>query len=268
MLKILLIVAGGYLLLVGVTWVMQAGMLYLPHVAGRELVATPNAIGLDYKEVTLETSDGVRVHGWFVPGASQRVLIYFHGNAGNISHRLHSIRQFHELALSVFIIDYRGYGQSGGKPSETGLYRDAEAAWGYLTGDRGVAPENIILFGRSLGGSVASWLAVKENPGALIVDSAFTSVPDIGQEAYPFLPVRLLSRFQHATREHVAKATCPVMVIHSRDDEIIPFHHGEAIFSAAQEPKTFLEIRGGHNDAQMTSLATYHAGLQSFLGSL
>jgi fermentation-respiration switch protein FrsA (DUF1100 family) len=268
MLKLLLIVAGGYLLLVAFVYLTQAGMLYLPNMPGRELLATPQAVGLDYEDLTLEASDGVRVHGWFVPGESPRVLLYFHGNAGNISHRLHSIQQFHDLGLSVLIIDYRGYGRSDGKPTEKGLHRDAQAAWHYLTDDRGVAPEDIIVFGRSLGGAVASWLAAHEKPAALIVDSSFTSVPDIGQDAYPWLPVRLLSRFEHATREHVASSTCPVLVVHSRDDEIIPFRHGEAIYSAANEPKTFLEIRGGHNDAHTTSAATYRDGLQSFLNSL
>ena len=268
MLKLLLAIAGAYLLLLAFLYVTQGRMLYLPHLPGRDLDAMPSAIGLAFEDVMLQTSDGVNVHGWFVPGESERVVLYFHGNAGNISHRLYSIRDWHELGLSVFIIDYRGYGQSGGRPSEQGLYRDGEAAWQYLTGDRGIAAENIILFGRSLGGSVASWLAAREQPAALIVESSFTSVPDIGQEAYPWLPVRWLSRFQHATRDEVQKATSPVLVVHSRDDEIIPFHHGEAIFAAANEPKTFLEIRGGHNDGHAVSATIYRDGMRAFLNSL
>lgn len=268
MLKLLLIIGGGYLVLVAFVYLGQAGMLYLPNLPGRGLESTPRAVGLDYEDVTLEASDGVHVHGWFVPGASSRVLLYFHGNAGNISHRLHSIRQFHDLGLSVFIIDYRGYGRSGGKPSEKGLYRDAEAAWKYLTEDRGVAADQIIAFGRSLGGSVASMLAAQQTPQALIIESSFTSVPDIGQETYPWLPVRWLSRFKHATREHVARASVPILVVHSRDDELIPFHHGEAIFDAAREPKTFLEISGGHNDAHLASASTYREGLRRFLDTL
>ena len=264
MLKFLLIAVGAYLLLVGFVFLTQASMLYLP---GRQLDATPEDIGLDYEDVSLDTSDGVRIHGWFVPGDSSRTLLYFHGNAGNISHRLRSIRQFHDLDLSVFIIDYRGYGLSEGSPSEDGLYQDADAAWQYLTEVRGIRAEDIVVFGRSLGGSVASWLAAAQSPGALIVDSSFTSVPEIGQEVYPWLPVRLLSRFQHATKEHVTKATCPVLVVHSRDDEIIPFHHGEALFSAANEPKSFLELRGGHNDAHFTSESDYIDGLRRFLRS-
>ncbi len=268
MLKLLFIVAGAYLLLVAFIYMTQASMLYLPGIPGRELLAAPDTVGLSYENVTLEASDGVSVHGWFVPGESQQVLLYFHGNAGNISHRLYSIKEFHDLGLSVFIIDYRGYGQSDGKPTEQGLYRDGEAAWRYLTGDRGIVAQNIILFGRSLGGSVASWLAAREQPAALIVESSFTSVPDIGQEAYPWLPVRLLSRFRHSTLDQVTKVACPVLVVHSRDDEIIPFHHGKEIFSAANEPKTFLEIRGGHNDGHAMSATVYRNGIKDFLDSL
>ena len=265
MLKFLLIAAGAYLALVGFTYLTQASLLYLPAVPGRQLDATPETIGLEFDDVMLTTSDGVRVHGWYVTGDDSRTLLYFHGNAGNISHRLHTIRQFHDLGLSVFIIDYRGYGQSEGKPSETGLYRDAEAAWQHLIDERGIAAEDVVVFGRSLGGSVAAWLGAERNPGALIIDSAFTSVPDIGQEVYPWLPVRLLVRFRHATKEYVAGAGCPVLVVHSRDDEIIPFHHGEELFSAAREPKTFLELRGGHNDAHFTSESAYMDGLRRFL---
>jgi len=268
MLKLLLVIAGAYLLLVAYVYLTQASMLYLPNMPGRELLAAPDTVGLDYEDITLETSDGVSVHGWFVPGDSSRVLLYFHGNAGNISHRVYSVRDFHDLGLSVFIIDYRGYGKSAGKPSERGLYRDGQAAWQYLTEDRGIAHENIILFGRSLGGSVASWLAAREKPGALIVESSFTSVPDIARDVYPWLPVRWLSRLRHSTRDEVAKATCPVLVVHSRDDEIIPFHHGETIYDAANEPKQFLEIRGGHNDGHAVSATVYGNGIQDFLASL
>jgi hypothetical protein len=267
MLKLLFIIAGAYVLLVIFVYLAQAGMLYLPNLPARDLDATPEAVGLAFEDVTLETSDGVRVHGWFVPGESDRVLLFFHGNAGNISHRLYSIREWHDLGLSVFIIDYRGYGRSEGNPTEQGLYRDGAAAWQYLAGERRIAPENIIVFGRSLGGSVAAWLAARQAPAALIVESSFTSVPDIGQEAYPWLPVRWLSRFKHATRDHVRQVTSPVLVVHSRDDEIIPFHHGEAIFAAASEPKTFLEIRGGHNDAHAVSAALYRDSLRDFLRS-
>lgn len=268
MLKFLLVIAAGYAAIVLTVYLAQGRMLYLPNAAGPSLDVTPASDGLDYEDVRLTTDDGVALHGWFVHGETNQVLLFFHGNAGDITHRLFSIRQFHDLGLSVFIIDYRGYGESGGRPSEKGLYRDAEAAWRYLTATRGIAPGDVIVFGRSLGGSVASWLVANHRPAALIVESSFTSVPDVAQELYPWLPTRWLARYRHATRDHVANATCPVLVIHSRDDEIIPYHHAEAIFAAANEPKSLLTIRGGHNDAISLDEENYIAGLRTFLSAV
>ena len=268
MLKLFVALAIGYALLVALIYLMQGRMLYLPNMPGRELAATPTDIGLVYEDVSIETSDGVVLHGWFIPADTARVLLFFHGNAGNISHRLESIRQFHQLGLSVLIIDYRGYGRSGGKVTEPGLYRDADAAWRYLTEVRGIRASDIVLFGRSLGGSVASRLATEQQPLGLIVESAFTSVPDVAQELYPWLPARWLSRLRHATRDHVRNVDCAVLVIHSRDDEIIPFHHGKAIYAAAAEPRMLLELRGSHNDAFVRDERAYLQGLQAFLGSL
>jgi len=243
-------------------------MLYLPNVAGRALTLTPTDAGMDYEDVFIETTDGVKLHGWFIPGESVRVLLFFHGNAGNISHRLESIRQFRSLGLSVMIIDYRGYGQSEGRTTEAGTYRDADAAWNYLTQHRSVRPQDIIVFGRSVGASVAAWLASKQDPAGLIVESSFTSVPDIASELYPWLPARWLSRLSHATRDFVRDVRCPVLVVHSRDDEIIPFHHAEALFAAAPEPRSLLVLRGTHNDAFVRDESTYLEGLRAFLARL
>ena len=267
MMKFVLVVAACYGLLVVVVYFMQSRMLYLPEVPGRELAMTPADGGMDYEDVSIETADGVTLHGWFIAGQSSRVLLFFHGNAGNISHRLDSIRQFQDLGLSVLIIDYRGYGQSEGRATERGMYRDAEAAWRYLTEDRGVVASEILIFGRSLGASVASRLAAHHQPLALVVESSFTSVPDIAQDLYPWLPVRWLTRLNHATRDYVKEVRCPVLVVHSRDDEIIPFHHAERIFASANEPRTLLEIRGTHNDAFLRDERTYIQGLQTFLGA-
>ena len=265
LLKLIFIVAACYVLLVACVYVGQERMIYLPDLPGRDLTAKPTDIGLEYEDVALETSDSVNIHGWFIPGESPRVLLFFHGNAGNISHRLDSIRQYHSLGLSVFIIDYRGYGRSGGRPSEAGINRDAVAAWDYLVLERDIDPRDIIVFGRSLGGAVAARLASRTEPLALIVESAFTSVPDIAQELYPWLPARWLSRMRHATRDYVGEVRSPVLVIHSRDDEIIPYHHGERIFERASEPKTLLTLRGTHNDAWLVDERTYLEGWRSFL---
>ena len=268
MLKLLLAGLACYALLALVVYLMQARMLYLPSVPGRSLDGTPTDIGADYTDVAIRTSDGVTLHGWYVTGDSDRVLLFFHGNAGNISHRLESVRQFLQLGLSVLIIDYRGYGQSEGRTTEQGIYRDADAAWRYLVETRGTPQERIVVFGRSLGASAAAYLASRYQPLALIVESSFTSVPDIADEYYPWLPVRWLSRLRHPTRDFVGETDAPVLVIHSRDDEIVPFRHGEAIYAAASEPRSLLEIRGTHNDAFLRDEQNYLAGLHSFLGGL
>ena len=266
--KLILVVAVCYSVLVVIVYLGQTRMIYLPDLPGRELTAVPHDVGMQYRDVTLTTSDNVKIHGWFIPGAGSRVLLFFHGNAGNISHRLDSIRQFHSLGLSVFIIDYRGYGQSDGRPTEAGMNRDALAAWEYLTGEMGTDPGDVILFGRSLGGAVAAKLAARTEPLALIVESSFTSVPDIASEIYPWLPARWLSRMRHATQDYVASARAPVLVIHSRDDEIIPYHHGERIFESAGPPRTLLPLRGSHNDAWLRDEANYIKGLRGFLASI
>lgn len=265
MLKLLLVLAAGYGFILAIVYVMQDRMLYLPNVPGRTLTVTPAVARMDYEDVFIETADGVTLHGWFIAGPGPRVLLFFHGNAGNISHRLESIRQFRNLGLSVLIIDYRGYGQSEGRTTETGIYRDADAAWHYLTEIRGVRPEDVVIFGRSVGASVAARLATQQRPLALIVESSFTSVPDIAQEIYPWLPARWLSRLSHATRDYVRDVRCPVLVVHSRDDEIVPFHHGEAIFAAAPEPRSMLVLRGSHNDAYLRDEQAYLDGLREFL---
>ena len=268
MLKIILTLAASYVLLLGIIYLLQDRMLYLPNVAGRELIMTPADAGMDFEDVLIATADSVTLHGWFIKGQSPHVLLFFHGNAGNISHRLDSLRQFWSLGLSVMIIDYRGYGQSEGKTTEAGTYRDADAAWRYLTQGRGVRPEDIVVFGRSVGASVAARLASEQDPQGLIVESSFTSVPDIAAELYPWLPARWLSRLSHATRDYVRDVRCPVLVVHSRDDEIVPFHHGEAIFTAAPEPRSLLELRGTHNDAFIRDERSYIEGVRAFLARL
>lgn len=263
----LLLTAGAlYAALVLLVYTFQGRLLYLPNIGGRGLDATPAAIGLDFEEVRITTSDGVSLHGWFIPSSdTYRVVLFCHGNAGNISHRLDSIRIFHDLGLSVLIFDYRGYGLSDGQPSEEGTYRDAEAAWVYLTEQRGFAGHQIIVFGRSLGAAIGAHLARKTRPAALIVESAFASVPDVAARHYWFLPVRWLSRFKYPTADYVRDVYSPTLVIHSRDDEINPIDQGREIFNFANEPKAFLEILGDHNSGFLLSGARYIDGLRQFI---
>ncbi len=262
------IVLFGYGAMLLYVYLAQARLLYLPDFAGDDLIATPDRLGLGYEDVSLLASDGVELHGWFVPAGDARgTVLFMHGNAGNISHRLESIERFNRLQLNVLIFDYRGYGRSGGKPTEEGTYRDARAAWRYLVDSQGIAPGSIVIFGRSLGAAIAARLATETAPAALIVESGFTSVPDAAAGIYWFLPVRLLSRFQYDAREAIQKISCPVLVVHSRDDEIIPFTHGQALYESAPRPKSFLELTGGHNEAIFMSGPRYEQGLQAFLDS-
>jgi fermentation-respiration switch protein FrsA (DUF1100 family) len=247
-------------------FIMQPRLLYYPDMPGRELEATPAAVGLAYEDIVLQTTDDVRLHAWFIPAAKPRATVLFcHGNAGNISHRLDSIRLLHSLGLQVLIFDYRGYGASEGRPSEKGTYRDVDAAWQYLRRILGLPEERIILFGRSLGAAVAADLASRTRPAAVILESAFTSVPDMAAGIYPWLPVRLLSRYRYDNLDKVARITRPLLVVHSREDEIVPFAHGERLFRQARDPKQFLEMNGGHNEAFQSSRKAYTHGLKSFL---
>lgn len=254
---------GGLALLLAV---FQSHLVFYPE-TGREIIATPARINLPYDDIHLETSDGVRLHGWYIPAPQARgTVLFLHGNAGNISHRLDSVLMFHRLGYSTLIIDYRGYGSSGGTPTEQGTYRDAEAAWRYLTESRHIASCRIVLFGESLGGAIAAWLATSHKPAALVIASGFTSVPDLAQQLYPFLPARWLARIRYDTRESLGAVTVPVLVAHSPEDDIIPFGHGRALFAAAHPPKRFLELAGGHNDGFIFMRESWVKALENFLG--
>ncbi len=225
----------------------QSALIYYPE-TGRNIIAAPDDVGLAYESVEISTADSETLHGWFVPApAANGTVLFFHGNAGNISHRMEYLLMFHRLGYNTFIFDYRGYGQSSGSPSESGTYLDAQSAWRYLTETKNIPPDRIVLFGESLGGAVAAWLAMNERPGVLVLASVFTSVPDMAAKIYPFLPVRLLSRFDYNTIEYLKSATLPVFIAHSPQDEIVPFEHGRALYEAAPVPKQFLELQGGHN---------------------
>ena len=254
-----------YAALVALTYFFQTRLIYFPQI-GREISATPLAYGLKFEAVTLATTDGEKLAAWWVPRehAAGTALI-FHGNAGNISQRIDYLTMFHRLGYASLIVDYRGYGQSTGSPSEDGTYRDAEAAWDWLTKERGMAAADIVVLGESLGGAVAIWLAARVKPRALVIASSFTSVPDLGAQVYPFLPVRLISRFSYDNLSMLRSVEAPVLVAHSPDDDIIPFAHGRALFEAAREPKQFLEMRGGHNDGFIFMREEWVKQLAAFL---
>jgi fermentation-respiration switch protein FrsA (DUF1100 family) len=261
-LRVLGLAAFAYAAFALLLFLMQGRMLFLP---SGELWATPAAAGLPFEEVWLETADSERLHAWWVPHPEARGTVLFsHGNAGNISHRVDSLELFHALAVNVLIYDYRGYGQSAGRPTEAGLYRDGEAALAWLEQARGVPAAAVVQFGRSMGAAVASRLAARRGAACLVVESAFTSVPDRGAELYWWLPVRWLARIEMDTRRFVAESSAPVLV-HSRDDEIVPFAHAQRILDAAGDRGSLMEIRGDHNTGFLASRETWLDGLDGFL---
>jgi fermentation-respiration switch protein FrsA (DUF1100 family) len=253
----------GLALLNGWMYLQQPAMIFFPQ---RELAATPADWGLAYEDVGLRTADGVALHGWYVPHPqARRVLLFFHGNAGNISHRGDSVAIFHRLGLNVFIIDYRGYGRSEGTPSEQGLYEDAAAAWRYLTGRRGVDAADVVVFGRSLGGAIAAQLAAQARPGALILESTLSSARDFAQSVFPVLSRLIVMRYGWNTAAYLARVDSPVLVLHSPEDEIMPYRLGENVFASAREPKRFVALRGDHNGGFLLSQPEYERALAEFL---
>ena len=278
---------------------MQPTFLYSPV---QEVPYTPGELELDFESVVFKTSDGLQLSGWYIPARlearaedasvpleTQRkkpltasvqpgdslltgpaenpefTVLFCHGNGGNMMHRLDSINIFYNLGLNCFIFDYRGYGNSEGKPSEEGTYLDVRAAYKWLTEEKKISSDDIIIFGRSLGGSIAAQLASKAKMKALVIESGFTSYVDIGRKFYPYMPVRWFARFGYQTIDYVRNVHCPVMIIHSRGDDIVPFEFGLELYEAANEPKEFVEIFGSHNDGFLVSSEIYNKSWTKWL---
>lgn len=261
LLRVLLI----YLLICLGLFLLQKRLLYIP---GGPPTITPADYGLPYDDLFLTTSDGVRIHAWWIPAGDQRgAVLVAHGNAGNIGYRLPIAWAFHNMGLGVLLFDYRGYGRSEGSPSEEGTYRDAEAAWDWLRNHH-FPPERIIGYGESIGGAVIIELAHRRKLAAIITEGTLTSVPDLGAEIYWWLPVRLLSRYRYNARHRIASLHIPVLIIHSPDDEIVPFRHAERLFAAANQPKHFLRTTGGHNDGGFLTRREYIDAVREFIDTV
>ncbi|MGD8927072.1 MAG: alpha/beta hydrolase [Thioalkalispiraceae bacterium] len=242
---------------------LQPGMIFYPD---KEITSIPKDWGLAYEDVSLTSSDNIKLHGWYLPAKhSDKVLLFFHGNAGNISHRGDSLRIFHSLGLNVLIIDYRGYGKSEGTMSEQGAYRDGMAAWRYLVDEREFTPKDIIIFGRSLGGAVATQLATQVDERALILESTFSSAKDMANMMMPLLSKIIYFRYQFDTEKRVGQVNAPILLMHSQDDEVIPYELSEKIFAAATSPKYFYELHGDHNSGFIQYIAGYRQAIEWFL---
>lgn len=263
--KILISASAVVLLLFFFIRLLEQKSLYFPF---RDIEVTPGDMGLAYEEIFLETRDSVRISGWYVPSPVARATVLFcHGNGGNISHRLEKIKILHDMNVNILIFDYRGYGTSEGRPSEKGLYRDGEAAYAWLVNEKNVPPREIIGYGESLGAAVVIDLAAKHELGGLIIEGGFTSVRDMARHYLPFIPV-FVYRSSFDSQAKIGSITSPKLHLHSPQDEIVPFKLGKKLYELAPEPKEFVELRGGHNDAFLVSRDVFAAGIDAFIGRL
>jgi hypothetical protein len=246
---------------------IERRFIYYPD---KVLVATPAAYGLAYEDVTFGAADGVRLHGWYVPGPRAITFLWAHGNAGNISHRLDQLSLFHHhLGVGVFIFDYREYGKSEGIASEQGTYADARGALASLRGRLEVDGARIVYFGESLGSAVVTDLAVEAPPAALILEAPFCSVRELIRHHVPILPIGLLFQTRYDTLAKIGRVRAPVLVLHGERDALVPLAQGERLFAAANEPKAFYRIAGaGHNDTFLAGGAGYIEALRRFLDRL
>lgn len=279
--RVILIVVVG---LVGLIMMFENSLIYFPSKYPEGYWQADNSPVRDgdvvpmIEDCNFETSDGVKLHGWYctphrqsngglVPVSAEMTLLWFHGNAGNLSHRYEMIRVLMRLPVRVFIIDYRGYGKSEGAPTEQGLYLDARASWDYLVEQRREHPKRIVIFGKSLGGAPAVDLATQVDPAGLIVQSGFTSVADMAAVVLPFLP-RAIVRTRMDSLSKIGRVGCQKLFIHSQADEVVPYHLGRRLYEAAPEPKQFHEVKGAsHNSTYQVGGASYIDALRSFIES-
>ena len=232
--------------------------------------SSPEVLGRPYEDFYF--GDSPRLHGWFFPASPESprehlAVLVCHGNGGNISHRLDQCDKLLRFGVNVLLFDYRGYGKSGGKPDEEGTYRDAQTAYQWLH-KKGFSEKHIVVLGEAQGGAIATELALREPVGGLILQSTFTSIPDIGAEIFTWLPVRRLCTIYYDTLSKLPRLNIPVAVMHSRDDRLIGFHHAEKNFAAANEPKLFWELKGGHNETLAAGKMEYIQGLEKFFSVL
>jgi fermentation-respiration switch protein FrsA (DUF1100 family) len=248
----------------------EDGLVFYPERG--PLLPPPAELALDSREVTLVASDGVKLVARLipppaaVPASTAGWLLYLHGNGGNVGNRGYNQAwaQFRRLGLAVLALDYRGYGDSEGRPSESGLYRDADAGYRYLTQTLQVPPARVLIYGYSLGSAVAIDLATRVPAAGLMVEGAFLSIPSLGAELYPFLPVALMAHNRFSSLDKIGQVAMPKLFIHARADEVVPFAHGQRLFAAARDPKWFQEVGGGHITAHDVDPG-FFAAIQRFV---
>lgn len=242
----------------------QNAMIFRP---GPELARSPADLGVEYEDLDLPGEEGGSIHGWWIPGsAAGKAVIYFHGSDGNVTCELPTLAFFLGLGTSVAMVEYPGYGRSGGRPSERGCYQAAEAAWHFVRATKGFRGDDVILYGQSLGSAVAVYLASSRRCGGLVVQSGFTSVVEMAALACPYLPVAPFCRTKMNSLERIASCRCPVLVLHSPSDEHIPIVQARRLYERAPAPKRFVELGGRHGSAQWLGAADVRAAWEELLG--
>ncbi len=235
-----------YLVLTLLLYIFQERMIFLP---SRAITITPANMGIEAEDVWFESANGKKLHGWFAFHDPDAVTILFsHGNAGNISGRVHTMKNFVDMGFNVLIYDYQGYGKSEGRPTEKGIMQDGLAAWDLLVEEHNISPDRILPAGRSLGGAVTMYIADYHNTRAVALESTFTSMPDVAARVYRIFPVRLLARVEMNSLERIRNFEGAMLVAHSPDDRVIPYDMGRTLYESARGPTQWLEMTGNHND--------------------
>lgn len=269
-LNFLLYILVGYILVLALVRIFESRLIFFPDYPGR-LEGDWHPRTLPVQDVWLTASDGTRLHAWWIPhDKAQFTFLAFHGNAANITNRTPVYEFLRDLPANVLALEYRGYGRSEGRPSEAGLYRDADAAYQYLVTTKGTDPKSIVSFGQSLGTTVAARLAAHREVGGVILEAPFPSAARLARQLFWFLPgVSLLVQSQFNTRARLQEITAPILIVHCTQDPVIPFHFGQEVYSAARPPKDFLQINGTcHEESSLLAPEQYRAALQTFLATI
>jgi uncharacterized protein len=248
---------------------LERSMIYYPSVYP-EGNWNAEDFGLTVEDCWFTTPDSIRLHGWFASSDSAtRTLLWFHGNAGNITHRLDNLRLLIDRGINVFIFDYRGYGRSEGEPDEQGLYADGRAAFDFLVDRKNINPEDIIFFAQSLGTAIAVDVALDRTPAGIILEAAFTDAKAMARVLLPLVPVGSMLKTKFDNIGKIKKLRIPVLVIHGDRDSIVPYELGEKLYEAANQPKKFYTIPGAdHNDTYIVGGDQYFSTLQKWWNAL
>ena len=223
-----------YLIITLSIYLFQRKLLYHPnfnsHLKGDGLIHS-------FENINIITEDNINLKGWFhLKDTKKKTILFFHGNAGTLDNRIYKLNFLGNLDVNFLIIGWRGYSGSSGKPSEFGLYLDAKSALNWLN-SKGITDEEIILYGESLGTSVAIEVSQNRNLAGIILEAPFTSMIDIGKKYYPFFPVKLLLKDKYVSKNKIKNINSPVLVMHGKKDKIVPFYMGKKIYDLANQPK-------------------------------